>query len=523
MEIDLQKNEPIHGALARYATDHCKSPLRLIHRLLPGTNSNAIAFVLPHHLQLLLDHLPPKLGLKPEQLATQHTFFPAIAPFLETSEADLLLHRMIKGGVIPPYPICHMLRYGEEQPAIRYCPVCAANDRSSTFAVARWRMAHQLFGIGACAEHKCRLIATGCGFSAQRVFHDAEVVIPTNLPEAESAEPNDIQMAVDLACLFSPTCPRPGRRRIAGTLSQRAKELFSNRATPRGSIKGHLCSDMADLYGIGWLQRLSPDLEFRVNRLLNQNSENCPAVFSALLGRFLGLPLSELLAAAINAECSYSRPPKRHRLTPHAKFLPETIEIHRRRILELRRKRPNATRSEIRSSAPYSLRILNRSDPKWTEANLPAIQQHLRLNLRMNWPALDAQKEAMVRSAAKILRGSPDRPKWVTVDALRKATIGSKWSGSKERKKLPLLNAALEEERDTPFTYAQRVMRWLCEEIGAGRCKPFAEVRPFLVHAKLSQLARKYPEIPVTAEKFLTALSTNENALIRPADKPAAA
>lgn len=541
MELDLQKNEPIHGALARYATDHCKSPLRLIRRLLPGTNSNAIAFLLPHHLQLLVDHLPPKLGLTPEQLAAQHTFFPAVAPFLETSEADLLLQRMIHGGMISPYPICHMLRHCDEQPFIRYCPACAAHDRSSLFAVARWRMTHQLFGIEACAEHKCRLITTGCRLGTQRVFHDAEAAIPDKLQEIEPAEPTDIQIAEDLAILFSPDCPRPGRRRIAATLRLRAKEWISSHAPCHQSVDGRLFSGLIDHYGIGWLQRSGTNSESRIRRLLLHETRVCPALFSALLGRFFGLPLAELLATATNIELSASPPQKWRSLltnnselpgsppakkwgTVHYSKLPaRCIEAHRIRILKVLHERPNATRKELRSFVDYSLRILFSVDRKWINANLPATQLRSRLNLKINRLTLDAQKAAMVRQAAEKLRNSSDRPTWIKFSTLRRATIGSKWSQLRELKKLPLLHAALQEEIDTPHTYAERTIRWLCGEIAEGKRGRFADVRLFLVHAKLYQLARKYAEIPLMAEKFLAALSTSKISRANPANQTAAA
>jgi hypothetical protein len=537
LELDLQKNEPIHGALARYATEHCISPLRLIHHLLPGTNSNAIALLLPHHLQLLIDHLPPKLGLTPEQLAAQHTFFPAVAPFLETSEANHLLQRMIYGGVVPGYPICHTPLFGDDQPFIRYCPVCAANDRSSMFAVARWRMMHQLFGVEACAEHKCRLIKTGCRFSAQRVFHDAETVIPDNLPKIEPAEPKDIQMTEDLAFLFSPACPRPGRRRIAATLQQRAREWMSYRSPSHQSAEGPLITELINHYGIGWLQRSSLDSGLRISRVMRSKNRIYPAFFSALLGRFLGLPLAELLAAAINVELPLLasqkqcprltsnsdvpelRPARRRKFNRYSLCSAQTIESHRHRILKLRRERPNATRREIRFVANYSLQVLFCADPEWIKANLPVAQP----SLKINWSRLDAQKAAMVRNAAEMLRSSSDRPTWIQFRTLRKATIGNKWRQPKYLKKLPLLRAALQEERDTPCTYAERTMRWLCREITEGRCIAFAEVRHFLVHAKLDQLARKYPEIPLMAERFLAALSTNKIPRANPANQTAAA
>lgn len=522
MELDLQKNEPIHGALARYATDHGKSPLRLIQRLLPSTNSNAIAFVLPQHLQLLIDHLPPMLGLTPLQLAAQHTFFPAVAPFLESNEAELLLQRMTNGGSAPAYPICHAM--GDHRPpVIRYCPACAAEDRSSTCGVARWRIIHQLYGIVACAKHKCHLINTSCGFGSQRIFHDAEIVIPSSLPEVELAHPNDIQMAEDLVVLFSPSCSRPGRKRIRAMLRRMVSESPLLQATTVRLKEERLYNGLVEFYGAKWLQRFNSNPKACTNNLLGGQLKIRPAIFNALLGRFFGLSLSEFLATATSAEpidSPQEQNSKEQRVYSRIwKPSSQTIEANRQRIVELLRRSPNATRKEVRSAAAYSVNLLFRSDRKWIKAILPARKPRQRLN----WHALDAQKSAMVHNAAKELQSSPGRPKRITIEVLRLATVGCRWRGPKYKKKLPLLYGALKEEVETPHAYTERIMRWLCREVAMGRRRPFASVNEFLSHAKLSMNPGNHPELRVRARELLAASPTDKSSFINSAIKASAA
>lgn len=67
---------------------------------------------------------------------------------------------------------------------MRYCPVCASNDRKK-YGETYWHRKHQLPGVEICLEHRCRLEDSSVGITVEsqrfKLIH-ADLVIPEDTP-----------------------------------------------------------------------------------------------------------------------------------------------------------------------------------------------------------------------------------------------------------------------------------------------------------------------------------------------------
>lgn len=98
-----------------------------------------------------------------EEIVLNHTMFPYYGRFINQERRQEALQALISmngnyRNLLPiPSTKCHCLRY---------CPLCAANDRT-TYGESYWHRIHQLPGICICPIHHCNLICTDIAISSE--------------------------------------------------------------------------------------------------------------------------------------------------------------------------------------------------------------------------------------------------------------------------------------------------------------------------------------------------------------------
>ena len=92
-----------------------------------------------------------------ESLILKHTMFPQYARFLSKKDREQAVRYLIEGNS-DYIKVLHLIRgnQGKER-YLRYCPVCAKEDRSN-YGETYWHRKHQIQGCGVCDKHGCRLI-----------------------------------------------------------------------------------------------------------------------------------------------------------------------------------------------------------------------------------------------------------------------------------------------------------------------------------------------------------------------------
>jgi len=326
-------------------------------------------------------------------------------------------------------------------------------------------MAHNLFGVTACWVHGCQLVFSDRQLWHRGVLHDAESTIPESLQHGDAADETDVLLARDMATLFGPNCPRPGRRRIAAALRRRAKTLglaLDERRLDNNGIKEAIRKN----YSSQWLAShgvtFGPGSTTWGRSAMLANAAVYPAITTALLARALDLPLPELLAEAIQEQQLMTSTPARSKRFSEAK--PRTVERSRAVILALRKKSPHITRTELSKAALYATRVLSHYDPIWLEANLPA-RVCAGERSAQRWAKMDEAAAAEVARQETQIRSVAAKPRRITEELLRAAVGQLGRKGDKWKLKLPQFHKALASAIETKTQYAQRRIAWMNGEV----------------------------------------------------------
>lgn len=116
-----------------------------------------------------------------QRIIEQHTMFPYYGRFLQKERRNQAYTEMIqtKGNYHNLLPMPK--RKGNTDRYLRYCPVCAENDRKQ-YGEAYWHRIHQLQGVNICPIHKCYLINSAVRISGKTspTLVAAESCVPEN-------------------------------------------------------------------------------------------------------------------------------------------------------------------------------------------------------------------------------------------------------------------------------------------------------------------------------------------------------
>ena len=271
-------------------------------------NRNAVAVVdLPTRLGALAAAIPGRFGLGVPRLIDDHTHFPYHAPFLPCKRVVELWEAMREFGDV------HLragLAASRVRPPerLRYCPVCAAEDRAA-YGERYWHRLHQVPGVAVCHRHQVRLEDSPVKTFLRRERHRfvaADEVVPHDAT-VRPVTPGDegrvlLELAEDSAWLLSrpATLSDPwslsgiyrhflaeaGLARHSGTVRvQLVLERFAAHYPPEVLVQLQSPSEKIHL----WL----PDL-VRTTRGKAQHP-----LRHLLLARFLGLSAESLFAFSV--------------------------------------------------------------------------------------------------------------------------------------------------------------------------------------------------------------------------------
>lgn len=128
-------------------------------------------------------------------LILNHTMFPQYARFIPLNQKKEAMQKLISESGDVHHLFCVLPRGTGEQ-YLRYCPLCAAEDRKK-YGETYWHRKHQLRNMEICTKHKCKLeesdvtaksMQTFVFCSAENHIKDIEPVYISNLQSVQFAE-----------------------------------------------------------------------------------------------------------------------------------------------------------------------------------------------------------------------------------------------------------------------------------------------------------------------------------------------
>ena len=102
------------------------------------------------------------------KLIAEHTMFPQYARFIP-SDKKIAALRLLGEGSTDPHHVFTILIRNPNSEWMRYCPLCASEDREK-YGETYWHRSHQIRNINLCPKHKCHLINSPVSIKNESAF-----------------------------------------------------------------------------------------------------------------------------------------------------------------------------------------------------------------------------------------------------------------------------------------------------------------------------------------------------------------
>ena len=101
-------------------------------------------------------------------LISEHTMFSQYARFIP-SDKKIAALRLLGEGSTDPHHVFTILIRNPNSEWMRYCPLCASEDREK-YGETYWHRSHQIRNVNICPKHKCHLINSSVSIRNEAAF-----------------------------------------------------------------------------------------------------------------------------------------------------------------------------------------------------------------------------------------------------------------------------------------------------------------------------------------------------------------
>lgn len=369
------------------------------------------------------------------EIIENHTMFPYYGRFLQKERRNRAYTAMIqtKGNYHNLLPMPK--RKGNTDRYLRYCPVCAENDRKQ-YGEAYWHRIHQLQGVNICPIHKCYLINSAVRISgkASPTLVAAEICIPENNNDIVICQNNiERKTAVYVTEVFQSELDFQNDVTVGKFLHSRME------STPYRSVRGQqrniamLHADFQEYYKN--LQDNSFSELWQIQKVLTDDRVNPYEV--CMFAMFLNVPVEDLVIMELPEQ------------TQEQRFDEQIYLLHKQGL-----KYPEIAR-QLGASYDTVKAIGEQRYKKYHKESSKALKCGIKA---YDWQQIDKDTLPLVRDAIRKLQGNEkNRPKKVTVFAIEKLLhLPSKRITSY----LPKCKAEIEKHYETQEEYWAREVVW---------------------------------------------------------------
>lgn len=232
-----------------------------------------------------------------DMLTLNHTLFPQYARFIPLEQRKNALYHIGHDSCDIHHLFCVLPRTGEEQ-YLRYCPLCAVEDRKQ-YGEAYWHRKHQLRNVNVCTKHRCRLIATATPAKSEQnyTFYPAENVIQDSTVIYED-NPSAIHFASYIEAVFDAPLDSENDIPVSSILYHGMSRTKYLKPSGRSRYTKMLADDMKAFYEKMGLCSIAS--MYQIQRVLLGSrfdfSVGCQIAF------FLGMTIEELTSSSLTME-----------------------------------------------------------------------------------------------------------------------------------------------------------------------------------------------------------------------------
>ena len=374
------------------------------------------------------------------EIIENHTMFPYYGRFLQKERRNRAYTAMIqtKGNYHNLLPMPK--RKGNTDRYLRYCPVCAENDRKQ-YGETYWHRIHQLQGGNICPIHKCYLINSAVRISGKTspTLVAAETCIPENNNDIVICQNHiECKTAVYVTEVFQSELDFQNDVTVGKFLHSRMEN------TPYRSVRGQqrnislLHTEFQEYY------KNLPDNSiselWQIQKMMTDDRVNPYEI--CMLAMFLNISVKDLIKMEL---------PER---TQEQRFDEQIYLLHEQGLkYPAIAKRLGASYDTVKAIGEQRYKKYHKESGKALKCGTKAY----------NWQQIDKDTLPLVRDAIVQLQGTEnDRPKKVTVFAVEKLLqLPSKRITSY----LPKCKAEIEKHHETQEEYWAREVVWAVNHI----------------------------------------------------------
>lgn len=332
-----------------------------------------------------------------EQIVEKHTMFSCYGRFLNKERRNKAFQALVQmqGNYHNLLPMPKQ-KNGEGR-YLRYCPVCAKEDRTK-YGETYWHRIHQMPGIHVCPVHGCYLVESAVKISgkASPDLVAAELIVPGKYANSVCKNPLECQLATYMKEVFQTEIDLESEVTVGRYLHSRLEE------TSYRSVRGEQRN--IGLFHADF-QEFTKELQdnhftelWQIQKVFTDDRMNFQEI--CLLAIFLKIPVEELVKMELPEQ------------TQEERFDKEIFRLHEQGL-----KYPEIAR---RLDASYNIvkAIGGKRYGKYHKEPKSPLKSGAKA---YNWEKIDRDTLPLVKDAIKKLRGKEgERPKKVTIYAVEK-------------------------------------------------------------------------------------------------------
>lgn len=395
-------------------------------------------------VDFLNQYTPEALGmltreLTMEQIVEKHTMFPCYGRFLNKERRNKAFQALVQmqGNYHNLLPMPKQ-KNGEGR-YLRYCPVCAKEDRKR-YGETYWHRVHQMPGICVCPEHGCYLVESTVKISgkASPGLVAAELIVPEKYAISVCKNPLECQLAVYMKEVLQSEIDLESEATVGEFLHSRLEE------TPYRSVRGEqrniglFHADFKE-FTKGLQENHFTEL-WQIQKVFTDDRVNFQEI--CMLALFLKIPAEELVKMELPEQ------------TQEERFDEEIFRLHEQGLKypEIA-KRLDASYSMVKAIGGKRYGKYHKEPKKPLKSGVKAY----------DWDKIDRDTLPLVKDAIKKLKGKEGkRPKKVTIYAVEKVLdLPSK----RISQYLPKCREEIEKYEESQEEYWAREVVWAIDTI----------------------------------------------------------
>ena len=467
-------DELVYSLVSRYHAYSGNITTRATNEELYGVRSYRCSAIIPADLKKLSTVTEP-FGISFDDLLYGSTLYPYYGLFAQEDTRKRQYEQMRTGEQRYWASFLGIPRYSHYPRYLRYCPVCRECE-IQRFGECYWHRTHQIPAVSLCQDHLVPLRDSAVetretnGAYIPLGFDCAVSDTETRLRKLPDDVDRQLRIQSDiLFCIERQEEIRQTFLKYSCCFAPLYLELLKERgyATENGSLRPTYLAGLKAFWGEKRLEEMGLAWE-NVKRpwpisICRRNKLSFDPIKHILMAQFLVGSMERLICQA-EARRAFLTLERQHIQYHQVADFEEKRERYRERWTAAMERAEKKTITSIQEQDMPAATWLRRHDKQWLKEHSPPPQKRGGNSKEKDWISYDAELSLRVAEAATRVREKAGKPVRITAaEIVRNLGITTNYY-TKNKRKLPKTEAAIQAKMETTEEWHERKIRWAVEE-----------------------------------------------------------